>query len=427
MFESLKSNRIAEVLLLLNLITLPLAEHWSSKALLITLLFVLYGFYRKYKIEFPKMGLLYILIFIFVGFSYFWSANKSNTLLGIVSLLPFLLFTIAYKQIIAITSLKRILRITAFVFLFYGFLMIILAFVRFLKISDYETFYYHALTEPFKANAIYIALIYGQLYLFLLYQLLFVSTKNRSIDYILVISLFTFQLLLSSKLIFSILIFISIIFFLYYIRNKGVSIRKLLLGSVIGTSLFLLIVISTFTKNRFKEIADVKQIENVFTQNYFGPGYYLNGLTLRLFQLRCLYEIEKEKDFNSFLGTGFKASQPLLNQKYAQYDLYRGPIGEGENDGYFVFNFHNQYAQFLIELGIFGLIIILLMFHFLMINPLINKNILLFGVGFLFLSFALTESYLLRQKGVVSFVLFSLLAEQYISKAVKKVLEKELN
>jgi O-antigen ligase len=414
MFKNLKSLSIPEVLLLLVLLTLPLAEHWNSKALLLSMLFACYGFYKKNKIEFPKFGWLFILIFISSAISYLWSENKTNTFNGIVSLLPLLLFTLAYQQLIGVNNPFRILKITSIFYIFYGLVMIFLAFIRYLATNDYETFYYHALTEPFQANAIYIALIFGLVFIFQVYHLLFEPTKNSKLDYLIVLGLFSLQLLLSSKLILSVLIIILILFAIKYILNKGVGRRKIILGFAISFSLIFIVGLSSFTKKRFKEIADLKQIENVFELDYFGRGYLWNGLTLRLFQLRCFYEIEKDNDFNSLLGTGFKASQPELNKKYAQYDLYRGPSGEGENDGYFVYNFHNQYAQFIIELGVFGFVIIAFMFYFLLIIPIKNKNILILGIGLIFISFALSETYMHRQKGIVSFVVFSLLAN-YLS------------
>lgn len=415
MFKNLKSISIPEVLLLLVLLTLPLAEHWNSKALLLSMLFACYGFYKKNKIEFPKMGWLFILIFISAAISYLWSESITNTLNGIVSFLPLLLFTIAYQQLIIVKNPFKILKITSVFYVFYGLVMILLAFSRYLSTKDYETFYYHTLTEPFQANAIYIALIFGLVFLIQFYHILFLSKKNSIIDYLLIFGLFSFQLLLSSKLILSLLIIISGLFILLYAFNKNLDKKKIILGLFLGISVVLLIGFSSFTKKRYKEIAHLKQIEDVFKLDYFGRGYLWNGLTLRLFQLRCFYEIEKDNDFNSLLGTGFKASQQELNKKYAQYDLYRGPSGEGENDGYFVYNFHNQYAQFLIELGVFGLIIMAFMFYFLLIKPIKNKNILLLGIGLVFIAFALSETYMHRQKGIVSFVVFSLLANYYVT------------
>lgn len=413
MLAILKKYTLPDVLLLLLLITLPLPEHWNSKALLLITVFVLFRFSKEIKISFPKIAWLYLLLFLFSSISYFWSEDKSLTLKAIVGLLPFLLFSIGYKQFFAFKNLNLSIRISSIVFLLYGFIWLIFGYFRFTETQNIETFFYHDLTSPFGANAIYIAMIFGLIYIFLLNTILFKKDNNKILDSVLSTFLFAFQFLLSSKLILSILIVITLLFLIKYFKTIRLN-RRIVTLSVILSIVFIGIFggLSSFTKNRFKKILDYKQIENVFEKEHFGPGYYWNGLTLRLFQIRSFFEIEKEKDFNSIAGTGLKASQAHLNKKYEEYDLYRGPSGKGEDGGYFVYNFHNQYTQLLIELGILGGILILLMLYFFVLYPITNKNILLFSVGLLFISLALTETFLFRQKGIVSFVLFPLLAIQ---------------
>ncbi len=408
MFKKLKAYTAEDILIFLVLITLPLPEHWNSKALLLLLLLVLLRFYNKAEIKFPPFGWLYIALFILSSLSFFWSVDLSETSKAIVRLFPFLLFTLAYKQIFSLKRPDKIIRNTAIVYLTYGLIWIVLAYFRYLENHNSATFFYHELTAPFKANAIYIALIFAQVYVLLLYQLLFLKKKN--IDYLLGFSLFIFQFLFSSKMILSLTVIVSFFLFLKYWSENKAQKRLLIIGlslSLIGISLFAF---STFTKNRFKTILNNNQIEQVFTNTYFGPGYNWNGLTLRLFQLRCFYEIENDPDFNSFLGTGLHASQPVLNQKYKHYDLYGNDKENEEKTGYYFYNFHNQYAQMIVEIGFFGLVLLLLIIYFFAYYPLKNKNSLLIAITLIFIMFAFTESYLLRQKGIVSFVLFPLLA-----------------
>jgi hypothetical protein len=420
MFKILRKYKLEEILLLLVILSLPLPEHWNTKVLLLLTIFVLARYLKNSTIEIPKLAWFYVLFFLFAGFSIFWSENKYHSNQAILRLLPFLLFGFGYKHLFNFENPIRVYRIASIGYVFYGFILIILGLVRFSMTSNLDTFFYHQLTSPFQANAIYIALLFASLASLYLYQILFLELKTNRIDLILVFLLFGFQILLSSKMILTMLFFVLVVIIGTYIRKNGLSKKNTWKGITIALSLFFLFSISSFTKNRFTEIADYKQIKNVFSADYFGRVYYWNGLTLRLFQLRCFYEIENGSDFNSYFGSGFNASQSRLNAKYAHYDLYRGPTGEGENDGYFVYNFHNQYAQLLIELGIFGGILIVLMLYFFVLYPIQNKNILFLTIGLLFLSFALTESYLLRQKGVVAFVLFPLLADRYATKISTK-------
>jgi len=410
--DQLKKYSIADGLMLLILITLPLREHWNSKALLITLIYVLWVLYKDFKIQFPQIGWFYILFFVFASLSYFWSTEKTETLKTLVRLFPLLFFTLAHKQIFSSISLPKILRITAFVYLFYGILWLFLAYFRFLESASIDTFFYHDLVSPVRTNAIYIALIFGMLYLFLFNQILSNTTEYKPIDYFLAFFLLAYQVLLSSKMILILLIVLSAILFVYFLKKNHKYHGKLVFGIILVVSIPILSGLSTFTKERYKDIAQFEAIKQVFSNEYFGEDYYFNGLTMRLFQLRCFYEIEKDSNFNSFLGTGLKSSQSLLNEKYRQYGLYGNLNAEGDERGYFKYNFHNQYTQIVIELGIFGLIIIMLLLYFYLLSPLKSKNILAFSVGLFFIILALSESYLLRHKGIVSFVLFPFLANQ---------------
>jgi O-antigen ligase len=406
MFKFIKQYTLAEFVLFLILISLPLPEHWNSKALILALIYFLYQFYKHPKIDFPKMGFLYLLFILSAGISYFWSEDKTKTLTAVVRLLPILLLVLGYKQIFSFHTIGKVIRATSIVYLFYGLFWLILAFIRYSSGASSETFFYHQLTAPFNANAIYIALIFGMLYIILLFRILFDKNNRKIVEIVLAVLLLAFQIALSSKLILSLLLSISIFLLIsYFLKTKN---KRSIFLSFIVLSIFLIgLGASSYTKERFQKILDLNQVQQVYSRTSFGPGYYWNGLTLRLFQLRCFYEIENSTNFNSTLGTGFNASQSVLNEKYAQYNIYHGQ--GSDNKGYFIYNFHNQYAQTLIELGILGALLILVMLYFLLISPLQKKNLLLFSIGLLLISFALTESYLLRQKGIVSFVLFPIL------------------
>lgn len=209
MLKKLNAYAIEDLLIFLVLITLPLPEHWNSKALLLLLVFVLIQFYTKLEIKFPPLGWLYITYFALSGISFFWSIDASETAKAIVRLFPFLLFTIAHKQIFSLKHPYKIIRYTAIIYLGYGLIWIMLAYFRYLENPISSTFFYHDLTSPFKANAIYIALIFAQVYIFMLYHLLFSKNKKTGIDIFLSFFLFIFQFLLSSKMILSITIIVS--------------------------------------------------------------------------------------------------------------------------------------------------------------------------------------------------------------------------
>jgi len=390
-------------------VSIPLPEHWNSKILLVLVAWVLFQFYKDFKIQIPKPAWFYLIYTGVALFSLFWSENVTESIDGVIRLLPFLLFAIAYKQIFEGISVQRILLLSAYGLILQGFVLFAIALKAYFTTYDSAVFFYHSFTAPIHANAIYIATVYGIVFLIAFYHALFIEGKSNWQNVVMLLLLFGFQFLFSSKMIFAVLLLFSIILFVVYLVQKGLSKGIVLVSIALFAILITLFSTSSVLKTRYQKIINEKQIEAVFTESYFGRGYYWNGLTLRLFQLRCFYEIETDPQFNSLLGTGYNASQSVLNQKYAAYDLYRGPNEKEELGGYFVYNFHNQYAQLIAETGIFGLLLLLLMLYLLVGHAIRTKNILLLLVLLLFLFWGFTESYLLRQKGIVSFVLFPLL------------------
>ena len=160
---------------------------------------------------------------------------------------------------------------------------------------------------------------------------------------------------------------------------------------------------------RFEKILNIEKVKEVYSLNEFGDNYLWNGLNLRLLQLRAFYEIEQKEDFNSILGVGLNNGQELLNKKYKEYKMYTGKPWE-EKGGYLSYNFHNQYTQTLIEMGIIGFLFLIYIYYSLFIIGLKTNNFLLFTIIFTFILIMFTESILVRQKGIVTFVLFPLIA-----------------
>jgi O-antigen ligase len=108
------------------------------------------------------------------------------------------------------------------------------------------------------------------------------------------------------------------------------------------------------------------------------------------------------------LGLGPANVQSLLNKKYLAAGLYSGPAADnGHAHGYLEYNFHNQYMQSLVESGIIGLLVFLLMLLLPLIQAIKQRNVQSALYALMFLCFACSESFLLREQGLVSFVLLS--------------------
>ncbi|MGB5668060.1 MAG: O-antigen ligase family protein, partial [Maribacter sp.] len=128
--------------------------------------------------------------------------------------------------------------------------------------------------------------------------------------------------------------------------------------------------------------------------------YDWTGTTLRLFQARIFTEMVREDNI-FFTGYGINNSQSKIVAKQKEYNLWQG---------YYTYNFHNQYLQALAELGVFGLLFLFLLLGALLRQYIAGKDILFLSLFFIMFVVFITESYLWRQRGLYHFlVLYCLL------------------
>ena len=101
-----------------------------------------------------------------------------------------------------------------------------------------------------------------------------------------------------------------------------------------------MIVFSNPIKKRFNREIEASNIEEVLTFEKFNKVYDWTGTTIRLFQARIFYEMAEEDEV--FLnGYGINTSQDKIVEKQKEYNLWQG---------YYTYNFHNQYIHALSEL-----------------------------------------------------------------------------
>jgi hypothetical protein len=405
------SIKINSLLIFLLFISLPLREHWSSKALILILIYTLLLLFRKKKISGISKYKVFLFLFLASALSLTWSIDISNSLILLKRLLPILLIPLwgifLHKNI----KYVKIFKYLGVVYVILSIYTIYLGVLRYNLTHNIEEFFYHTLVFPMDANAIYSALFYLFVYVFNLYYVLYFKENRGFFNYILLSVLFIYIVLLSSKMI-TILTILStaVLCFLklsHYIQNK--TIIRYSAISFFFLSFVLILNTSEVLNKRFKNILNLQQLEDVFQKKDFGHVYLWNGLGLRALQLRSFWDIEKDKDFNSFLGVGLNNGQIPLNERYIYYNLYQGKKGE-KDKGFLEYNFHNQYAQSLIELGIFGGIVLFFVFLSLFKEALKTKNILLFLVLVIFMFLFATESLLNRHKGIIVFVLLPIIA-----------------
>ena len=214
-----------------------------------------------------------------------------------------------------------------------------------------------------------------------------------------------FLILLSSKN----LIFITVISILIgLIIKKKRGFKSLLLGSSLVLITILVIIFSPL-KNRLN-LELTSNVKEVLTCQEFNRVYPWTGTTIRLFQARIAYELLDEYDA-LLLGFGINASKDKIIEKQDHYNLYYG-----YND----YNFHNQYLQSTVELGLMGLICTLVLL-FSIFKGFVNSRELMALFFFLIIaSVFVTETYIWRQRGLYHFlILYGLLIK------IRPVLSKQ--
>src|SRR5690606_8225717 len=163
-------------------------------------------------------------------------------------------------------------------------------------------------------------------------------------------------------------------------------------------SVLLLLLIPNPVGDRFRDLSG-KRIQLVFSDD-IGEEEYLDGLSLRLLQLRFAGEILSE-ELNWLTGVGPDRSQKELDARYASVHLY-GSSANGEKTGYYGYNFHNQFAETWVQGGLLPLLTLVIMLCQGLMEGIRRKNMGLFWVSLIFSAFCFTESVFERQLGVIS-------------------------
>jgi hypothetical protein len=128
----------------------------------------------------------------------------------------------------------------------------------------------------------------------------------------------------------------------------------------------------------------------------FTENDYFTGISLRVYLMRVFKEMLNERD-QWYLGTGYNATDYYLKKSVQEKGMY---------PDYTRFNFHNQYIQIFAELGIAGLMLVLILLSRVLKTGLQTKDFTTFVFSILMISLFLTESFFHRQRGILFFVIF---------------------
>ena len=114
---------------------------------------------------------------------------------------------------------------------------------------------------------------------------------------------------------------------------------------------------------------------------------------------------------------GLNNSQEKLNNKYIEYNLYKG---------FQNYHFHNQYIQIFSELGLLGLLLLLSIFYLVFKQAVLNRDFLFFSFIFVITTICMTDTFLWKQKGMVFFITIVLLFYEAPQKPQEELLKNNL-
>jgi len=253
-----------------------------------------------------------------------------------------------------------------------------------------EEFTYHGFTAPYELGAIYYSWYLSIAVLYLMFgkpDSLLLKHRHYLILFFLLLIMAS-----SSKLFVLLMVPTTVGYFIFSFRASKLQWLALITLALIILGGALPVI------NRIQEISAIEsKVVYLDEYSYDTP---LNGITLRLIQWRFGLEILQEGDMFLF-GAGPGNGQKLLDEKYKAYGLYTGNEEFGDC-GYIGYNFHNQYIESLVETGIPGLLLLILL---LIGVVFIYKKLLIFPFTVIMLTiiFSMFESVLERQAGIIVF------------------------
>ena len=406
------NNHPSLLFVLLSLLCIPLGYAFNSISLALLIIITLINF-KKVNFSFENYLIFPIGLYFLMLFSFTWSIDKERTISAISKELPLVLFPICFLLFRSFSEFEKqkIIKGFSYGMVAFSFFYLIKAIIRFFISKDISVFFYHELVTK-DVNAIHVSVYMAVSFFYFL-----VKPIKTNLDKLALAVLFLMVFLLSSKNI--VVVFIGLLGFYYLFFSK--TAKKLRLRNLI---LILVILFSLpfigKVKERFKQeyetimtdssVNDViskgpnkvynVSIKQAWTNETFKPNDFFPGTAFRVFQFRIFTEFLHD-DAIFWKGFGLDASYSKIEEKGVKYNLY---LGDENNDGYQKMNFHNQYIQIFAELGVFGILLLLIMLALSIRNSVISKNYFHIAFSVLMISLFLTESFLWRQRGVTFFI-----------------------
>lgn len=414
-FQDLKSETTHNPLflaLIFVLITIPLGYAFGGIAIGLFVLTALITF-NKSNFKINRNLIFPIFLYLLMVLSILWSSDINATFKALSKTLP--LFVIPLCFLIAPSfsnqQKQKITSYFSYAMLFFTVYCLIKATIKYSINQNADVFFYHELVTK-DVNAIHVSVFISVACFY------FMTKPNKTnLDRIAIALMMMFIFFLSSK---NITIIFIILILVYFLRHNKLSQTKTVLKA--GLFLALLLVIgftgkikdrilleieTNFSENRVNQsIGDAKNkvynvsVKQAWSEEEFKPNDFFPGTAFRVYQIRIFKEMLHE-DPILFTGYGLNATDFKIAEKGIEHNIY---LGDATHEGYQKMNFHNQYIQIFAELGILGLVLLVIMLYINLKNALQKKDFVVISFAVLMISLFLTESFLSRQRGVIFFI-----------------------
>ncbi len=404
------------------LISLPLGYAYNSIAVIIFVLFSALSV-KKSGMHFSKALLLPVLLYVLMALSMIWSKDFHNTFraLSKEASLLFIPLSFCFNGKFIRMAKKDILKSYSIAMVFTAIYFLGRAVARYHESGNSEVFFYHELATP-AINAIYLSALFS------VPMFYFLAVKRKTWwSNLCFVFLFIVIFLLSSKTVIIIDVLLIAAYSLFFARmpkKARVVLFLVFMASAVTLGYYGKIkdrLITEFTtKATLANGVNNLTVKDAWEKEQFSHNDYFNGSAFRVYQVRVYMELLMEDPVIFWTGYGLNASPGKVHEKGLQHNVH-----PGEADyGYSLQNFHNQYIETFADLGIAGLIILLLMLGYSLKKSIKSKDFIHIAFAILMIALLLTESFLWRQRGVVFFTVLYCLFNGIRPKGFEKVYEK---
>jgi len=398
-------KKLLVFLLSLVVITIPISNAYNSISIIFFVLLSVLAV-RRQDVSFKPVLLWPVLLFLLMALSVIWSIDcvASVKALGKEASLIFIPLAFFINRRLGRRSIDDILKNYSIAMCVFGLYCLIRAIIRYTATGNPEVLFYHELAGE-GLNAIYLSVLFS----LALFE--FLSKRRKTImGNLSTLFLLVMIFLLSSK---NIIVIDVILIISYYLFFSGLTKKTMI--TAIAAFCVLAVGLGYYGKiyQRFIEETHPGNIKagigvhnvtigEAWHNDKFSQNHYFNGTAFRTYQIRIFKEMLSE-DPIIFTGYGLNTSSKKIEEKGKEHNLFHG---NEENVGYNKLNFHDQYVEAFADLGIFGLLIIVIAAVINLRNGIRQKYFVHIAFAILMISLFLTETFLWRQRGVVFFTVF---------------------